>query len=83
MQFSKEKALVESGKEKKGLTSVSLNELLIYKNVVFLAAYSGLLTWEKETEGVGSRRRRRTDNGKRKQRSGLELTHTLSTVAIK
>lgn len=55
---------METGK--RGLTSASLNELVINKNVVFLAAYSGLLTWlGKETERVGNRRRRRSDKGKK------------------
>lgn len=70
----KSKSFSGNRRGKRGLTSVSLNELVGYKNVVFLAAYSGLLTrLGNRQEGVGGRRRR-ADNGKTKQRSVLLLT---------
>lgn len=38
-------------KGKRGLTSVSLNELVRYKNAVLLAAYSGLRLGKRQKKG--------------------------------
>lgn len=64
------KALLERGR---GVTSVSLNELVLNKNVLLLAAYSGLLRW------LG-KRQREWETGGGEETRGLycfKLTHTL------
>lgn len=78
---NEKKTLVKSGKEKGGLTSVRLNELVRYKNEVFLAAYSGLLTWLGKRRSEGGKRRRRTDNDYREKKS--DPHPSLPTVHIK
>lgn len=62
------------GGNERGLTSVSLNELVRYKIVAFLEAFSGYFKMAgKETEGGGGRKEEE-DNSNREQKSELLWT---------